>query len=167
MIIGMNKFISYVRIELEQVGFTKILNVSETAKLMSGGHTGILIGHDESEFLHSDDYAGIPVIYAFDFIEGAGAIVLFPDDDRDFLQKHDIRVWTAEYMSGYCAFWCVDGSGWLHESLHAIREGRTSEEAQRTAACLCARIAANIAVGRVVKRYPRFYLVKTGNFRLS
>lgn len=163
MIVGEDKFIGYVRDELEQIGFTEILNVPETETFRSGSHTGIVIGQGDSRFSYSVDCAGIPVIYAFDFIEGAGAFVLFPDDDRDFLRKHDIRVWAAEYMLGYCAFWCMDGSEWLLDALPAIKEGKTSEEAQRTAAHMCARIAANIAVGREVKHYPRFYLVKLGD----
>lgn len=45
-------------------------------------------------------------------------------------------------------------------NLPAIREAKTSEAAQRTAAHICAKIAANIAVGRNVKHFPRFYLSK-------
>ena len=48
----------------------------------------------------------------------------------------------------------------LQFALPAIRDAKTSELAQRTAAHICARIAANIAVGRDVKHFPRFYLSK-------
>ena len=71
-----------------------------------------------------------------------------------------MRQWVAEYMLGYCAFWNVEGCDWLHDALPAIKENKTSEAAMKTAAYMCARIAANIAVGRDVKRYPRFYLCR-------
>ena len=54
----------------------------------------------------------------------------------------------------------MEGCDWLQSNLPAIREGKTSETAKRTAAHICARIAANIAVGREVKHFPRFYLCK-------
>lgn len=45
-------------------------------------------------------------------------------------------------------------------ALPAIRDGKTSEVSLKTATHICARIAANIAVGRKVKHFPRFYLCK-------
>jgi len=63
-------------------------------------------------------------------------------------------------MSGYCAFWNIDNSDWLRVVLPRIEQGEQSAKAQQTAACICARILANIAVGRDVKHFPRFYLSK-------
>ena len=100
----------------------------------------------------------IPIIYPFDFVYGAGVIVIMPGDDNELQNKDNLRLWVAEYMTGYCAFWNVEGCEWLQSALPMIREGKTSDAAQRTAAHICARIAANIAVGRNVKHFPRFYL---------
>lgn len=72
-----------------------------------------------------------------------------------------MRQATSEYMAGYCTFWNVEGYEWLQSALPAIREGKTSEAAMKTAAHICARIAANIAVGRKVKHFPKFYLYET------
>ncbi len=100
-------------------------------------------------------------ILPFDFIKGAGAVVLLPGDEREWLKKDNIRVWMAEYIAGYSAFWNLEGSGWLREALSDIRDGKESDEARKTVAHLCARIAANIAVDRKFKHFPRFYLMKS------
>ena len=81
-----------------------------------------------------------------------------PGDDNELHGKANARLWAAGYMAGYCAFWNMEGCDWLQSALPKIRECMTSETAQRTAAHICARIAANIAVGREVKHFPRFYL---------
>ncbi len=158
IIVGGGDFISYVKIELELIGFKEICNVSETDSSKFSHDKGIIIEHIVDRIPLVAGVTNIPIIYAFDFIEGGGAIVVFPEDEKDFLNKHNIRVWAAEYLSGYCAFWNVEDSDWLHDILTFIKEGKTSMEAQKTAARICARIAANIAVSRDVKRYPRFYL---------
>lgn len=160
MIAGGGDFITYVKKELEQIGFKEIRNVYKTDPSILSHHNGIIIEHIDDGIPLTADIAAIPIILAFDFIEGAGAIVVFPDDERDFLSKQNIRVWAAEYLSGYCAFWNLGDWDWLHEALPVIRKGSISEEAKETAAHICARIAANIAVGRDVKRYPRFYLCR-------
>lgn len=109
---------------------------------------------------HFKGNATIPIIYPFDFVDGAGAIVVMPGDDNELHGKANARLWAAEYMDGYCAFWNMEGCDWLQSALPKIREGNTSVAAQRTAAHICARIAANIAVGREVKHFPRFYLCR-------
>ncbi|MDE6265146.1 MAG: hypothetical protein K2M11_08385 [Paramuribaculum sp.] len=159
IIIGEGDFIKYVKTELERLGFGKILNISSTEELHREKEPGIIIEYINSGHWISDIYM-LPSIYTFDFIEGAGAIILFPDDEMDIVNKQDVRLWTAEYMSGYCAFWNISGSDWLRDAIPSIKEGKTNRVAQRTAAYLCARIAANIAVGRNVKHYPRFYLCR-------
>lgn len=161
MIIGAHDFVKSIRTELEQIGFKEICAVSRTDQSIVSPGNEIIIEHIEDSLPKTVNIEDIPVIYAFDFIEGAGAIVVFPDDERDFLNTQNIRVWAAEYLSGYCAFWNVEDCDWLHEIIPSIREGSTSEEAEKTAAKICARIAANIAVGRDVKHYPRFYLCRT------
>ena len=159
MIIGKGDFIAYIKEELCKLGFCDIADVA-MSEIINGQDTGILIEYAGNGLSQTSDIGDIPVIYPFDFVDGAGAIVVFPGDDRSWLEKQNVRQWTAEYMSGYCAFWNVEGCDWLHDALPAIKENNTSETAIKTAAYMCARITANIAVGRDVKRYPRFYLCR-------
>ena len=160
MIVGKDDFITYMKEELRKLDFCKIAEV-EIGEIINGQNNGILIEYTRTGLSQTSDMNSIPVIYPFDFVEGGGAIVVFPSDDRSWLDKQNIRLWVAEYISGYCAFWNVDGCDWLHDALPAIKENRTSDTAMKTAAYICARIAANIAVGRDVKRYPRFYLCRS------
>ncbi|MDE6522533.1 MAG: hypothetical protein K2L17_06930 [Muribaculaceae bacterium] len=159
MIVGKGAFITYIKEELDKLGFSDIADVA-ISEIINDQNTGILIEYTGAGISQSGYTNSILVIYPFDFIDGAGAIVVFPEDKRDWLEKQNIRQWAAEYMSGYCAFWNVEGCDWLHDALPAIKENKTSEAAIKTAAYMCARIAANIAVGRDVKRYPRFYLCR-------
>lgn len=155
MIVGTGEFISCVKEELRRLGFRMIADAGRSTEFDSG----ILV-----EFTGSGPAAvnvcGIPIIFPFDFINGAGAVVLFPGDDRGPLAAGNIRLRVAEYISGYCAFWNVEGCDWLHEALPAIRENKTSTAAIKTAAYMCAKIAANIAAGRDVKRFPGFNICR-------
>lgn len=162
MVVATDEFVDLVIAELEQMGFSGIRSASGAGASKVSHDVSIAIEHIAPGFPPSGIPADIPIIFAFDFIDGAGAVVLFPDDDREFLQGHSVRIRVAEYMSGYCAFWNIGGCDWLHDALPAIKDNETSEAAQRTAAHMCARIAANIAVGREVKRYPRFYIAESG-----
>lgn len=160
VVIGSANFISYLRSELEGLGFGKILNISKVEEFRSDNTAGILIEYTGSGFSQPGNLTGIPVIYPFDFIDGAAVIVVFPDDDMEFQYRPNLRMWAAEYIAGYCAFWHIEDCNWLCEVLPAIKEDTTSEPAQKTAACMAAKTAANIAVGRNIKRYPRFYLCR-------
>lgn len=160
MIIGSGTFIGYVQEELGQLGFNEIVNVTRLYDNPGGETPGILIEFTTNGPSQSMDLTDIPIIYSFDFITGAGAIVLFPCDDRKWLEKPDVRFWAAEYMSGYSAFWNMERCEWLHEALPAIKAGETSETAQKTGAQISTKIAANIAVGRKVKHFPKFYLME-------
>ena len=159
MIVGKGDFITYIKEELDKLGFGDIADVA-ISEIINYQNTGILIEYTGVGHSQSSDMNSIPVIYPFDFVDGAGAIVVFPEDERDWLGKQNMQQWAAEYMSGYCAFWNVEGCDWLHDALPAIKENRTNKDAMKTAAHICARIAANIAVGRDVKRYPHFYLCR-------
>lgn len=160
MVIGASDFIDCVKAELNMSGF-------KTVNIVSGndGRTGIGAVDMIAEYMGEagssiKNNVAIPIIYPFDFIDGAGAILIMSGDDNELMRKDNVRLWAAEYMTGYCAFWNVEGCEWLQSALPAIREAKTSEAAQRTAAHICARIAANIAVGREVKHFPRFYLCR-------
>lgn len=161
MIVGADNFIDYIQEELRKLGFNEILNIEPFKDLEKGENRGILIEYIGDRSSQTVDVTEIPVIYPFDFIAGAGAIVLFPADDRKWLDNNNVRVWAADYMAGYCAFWKIPGCEWLHDALLGIKRGETSKAATKTAAYLCAKIAANIATGREVKHFPRFYLAES------
>lgn len=159
-VVGATEFIDSIRTELQQLGFESIQIISRSDKMPMPINVDVIAENvNEGSSCFSKDVT-IPIILPFDFVNGAGAIVVMPDDDRDILDKPDLRLWAVNYMAGYCAFWNVEGCEWLRDSLPDIRNGLTRHEALKTATHICARIAANIAVGREVKHFPRFYLCK-------
>lgn len=160
MVIGVSDFIDCVKAELIKSGFKSISIISAMETQANMDFTDIVAEYVGEGRSCIKETVNIPIIYPFDFVEGAGAIVIMSGDDNELQRKDDMRLWAAEYMAGYCAFWNVEGCDWLQSTLPAIREAKTSDAAQRTAAHICARIAANIAVGRKVKHFPRFYLCK-------
>ena len=160
MIIGTSDFIDYVKAELYRSGFKFINIVSENDVLTEIGPVDMVAEYAGEACTHINGNAAIPIIYPFDFVDGAGAIVIMPGDDNELQRKDNMRLWAAEYMAGYCAFWNVEGCDWLQTALQSISAGKNSDGALRTAAHICAPIAANIAVGREVKHFPRFYLCK-------
>lgn len=160
MVIGVSDFIDCVKAELIKSGFKSISIISALEELPDMDFTDMAAEYVGAGRSCIKEEVKIPVIYPFDFVEGAGAIVIKPGDDNELQRKDNMRLWVAEYMAGYCAFWNVEGCEWLQFALPAIREAKTSDVAQRTAAHICAKIAANIAVGRNVKHFPRFYLSK-------
>lgn len=160
MVIGVSDFIDRVKAELDKSGFKSINIVSGNDVHTEIGLVDMIAEYTGQAYTHVKGNAAIPIIYPFDFVEGAGAIVIMPGDDNELQHKDNLRLWAAEYMAGYCTFWNVEGCDWLQGALPAIREAKTSEAAQRTAAHICAKIAANIAAGRNVKHFPRFYLSK-------
>ena len=159
-VVGVGEFIDSIKAELQQLGFESIQIISSSNKQPAISNFDVIAENvNEGSSYFSKDVT-IPIILPFDFVNGAGAIVVMPDDDRDILDKPDLRLWAVNYMAGYCAFWNVEGCEWLRDSLPDIRNGLTRHEALKTATHICARIAANIAVGREVKHFPRFYLCK-------
>ncbi len=161
MVIGTDTFVAYLKSELKSIGFSNIFVGNDTDYQKNITTINIISkygGNENSHFV--SDIVSVPIIYTFDFVRGAGAIVIMPGDDKELLTQTDLRLWAAEYMSGYCAFWNMEGCDWLGEALPEIKAGVTNESAQRLAAHICARIAANIAVGRGVKHFPRFYLCR-------
>ena len=152
MIVGKNDFADAINTALLKVGFHNIIYVKAPTEpadiaidLAMNGIPARLVGK-------------LPVVYPFDFIEGGASMVVLPDDKVEFEAQGDVRLCAAKYMSGYCAFWNIDNSDWLRMVLPRIEHGDQSAKAQRTAACICARILANIAIERDVKHFPRFYL---------
>lgn len=162
MIVGSGDFIAYVQEELIKIGFEAIKRITSESSILVTFKRGILIENINHSSLDTGkrESIGIPVLYPFDFISGAGVIVVSPENDYDFIQKTNLRSWAAHYMAGYSSFWKMADADWLHGAIPEIEEGKNCMGAQKTAALMCARIAANIAVGREVKFYPRFYLSK-------
>lgn len=162
IIIGPQAFTNHVKTELRSLGFRHTQINDERNCLCSLPSVNIIAEYGDNGFsqMNDSDEVESPLIYAFDFVKGAGAIVVMPGDDRELCGKKDIRLWAAEYVAGYCGFWNMADCDWLGQSIPAIRDGKTEEAAQKTAAHICARIAANIAVGREVKHFPRFYLCR-------
>lgn len=160
MVIGVSDFIDCVKAELNKSGFKSINIVLGNDVHPEIGLVDMVAEYTGEAYTHVKGNAAIPIIYPFDFVEGAGAIIIMPGDDNELQHKDNLRLWVAEYMTGYCAFWNVEGCDWLQTALPAIRKGETSDKAMRTASHICARIAASIAVGRNVKHFPRFYLCK-------
>ena len=159
-VIGAIEFIDKIKAELKQLGFESIQIISRSDEMPMPSNVDVIAENvnDGSSCLSND--ATIPLILPFDFVNGAGAIVVMPEDEKDMLRKPNLRQWVATYMAGYCAFWNVDGCEWLRDSLSDIKNGVTNSTSLDTAAHICARIVANIAVGREVKHFPRFYLCK-------
>lgn len=154
MIVGKGDFADAINTALLKAGFCNIIHMEAPTEaadiavdLAINGISARLDGK-------------LPVVYPFDFIEGGAAMVVLPEDKPALEAKGDVRLCAAKYMSGYCAFWNMDNSDWLRAVLPRIEQGEQSAKAQRTAACICARILANIAAGRDVKHFPRFYLSK-------
>ena len=159
-VIGAIEFIDCIKAELKKLGFESIQIISPSNEMPMPRNVDVIAESvNQGSSCLSEDVT-IPIILPFDFVNGAGTIVVMKDDDRDILNKPNLRQWAANYMVGYCAFWNVEGCDWLRDSLPVIRNGVTSHTALKTAAHICARIAANIAVGREVKHFPRFYLCK-------
>ena len=95
MIVGKCDFITYIKEELRKLDFCKIAKV-EIGEIINGQNNGILIECTGTGLSQTSDIGDIPVIYPFDFVDGAGAIVVFPEDERDWLGKQNMRQWAAE-----------------------------------------------------------------------
>ncbi len=79
IIVGEVDFITYIKNELEQIGFKDIYNEAETDSSNLSHRKGITIEHLDERTPLSTKATDIPIIYTFDFIEGAAAIVVFPE----------------------------------------------------------------------------------------
>lgn len=113
MVIGATNFIVCEKTELYKSGF-KSINLAEANE----GQMGIVAVDIVAEYVDKGrssikEEVKMPIIYPFDFVNGAGAIVIMPDDDNELQSKDNMRLWSAEYMAGYCAFWNVEGCDWL------------------------------------------------------
>ena len=160
-VVGAGEFIDSIKAELQQLGFESIQIISSSNKQPAISNFDVIAENVNEGSSCMSKETDIPLILPFDFVNGAGVIVVMPDDERDIICKPDLRQWAATYMAGYCAFWNMEGCDWLGEALPEIKAGVINESAQRLAAHICARIAANIAVGREVKHFPRFYLAES------
>ena len=99
-------------------------------------------------------------IYAFDFINGAGAVVVSPEDVSELEEKPDLRKWMVYYTAGYCAFWQIENWEWLYEAVDRVVNGELSDSGIKTAKYMCDKLKEEINAGREVDRFPKFYLCK-------
>ena len=99
-------------------------------------------------------------IYAFDFINGAGAVVLSLEDVAELEAKPDLRKWMVYYTAGYCAFWQIENCEWLYEAVDRVVNGELSDSSSKTAKYMCDKLKEVINAGREVDRFPKFYLCK-------
>ncbi len=163
LVIGADPLAIQIDAEIRHIGFRQISHIDvgniypqlknyDIVVEVMGNGSSVLAG------IHSSALP-VPIVYPFDFIDGAGTIVLRPGDNMDFARSGSLRLAIAEYFAGYCAFWHIDNS-WLSEAMPLIRENNHSDEGMRSAAIQCSRIVASMAVGREVKYYPRFYLCR-------
>ena len=164
LIIGTSLFINEISLALKQLGFKHLTVLTDKYAGPVPYAANIIIkfvdsASDESK-IDDDEIRGIPLIYSFDFVYGVGVIVFLPDDNRDILNRGKVRLGAAEYIAGYCAFWNIKGYGWLHEAIPEIRIDRKNELTGKMAAKLCARLAAELAEGREIRHFPRFYMVR-------
>ena len=99
-------------------------------------------------------------IYAFDFINGAGAIVVSPEDVAELKAKLDLRKWMVYYTAGYCAFWQIENWEWLYEAVDRMVKGELSDSGIKTAKYMYDKLKEEINGGREIDRFPKLYLCK-------
>ncbi len=162
---GTPEFEENLENELRKIGFTDIHQLPSEIENSISDEACIfikLVFDDKGIILknirQNNNHA---LIYLFDFIEGAGAIVLFSHNFEDLIIDKNTRYDMAKYISGYNAFWNIETNSWLTKVLDKISHGSKNDDTLKTAAYLGAKIAANIATGRDVKIYPRFYLLNS------
>ena len=96
-------------------------------------------------------------IYAFDFINGAGAIVVSPEDIAELEAKSDLRKWMVYYT---VACWQIENWEWLYEAVNRVVKGELSDSGSKTAKYVCDKLREKINSGQEVDIYPKFYLCK-------
>ena len=99
-------------------------------------------------------------IYAFDFINGAGAVVVSPEDVAELEAKPDPRKWMVYYTAGYCAFWQIENWEWLYEAVDRMVKGELSDSGIKTAKYMYDKLKEEINGGREIDRFPKLYLCK-------
>ena len=86
-VIGTIKSIDCIKAELKQPGFKHIHIISPSDEMTMPGKVDIIVENvNEGNSCLSKD-ATIPLILSFDFVNGAGAIVVMPYDEKDMLRK--------------------------------------------------------------------------------
>ncbi len=91
MVIGTQDFTGYVLPELERIGFRNIQTGCDPASLAELSHVNIIAEYGdngESCLKHLKELK-TPIICPFDFVMGAGAMVIMPGDDMEPLAQPD------------------------------------------------------------------------------
>jgi molybdopterin/thiamine biosynthesis adenylyltransferase len=108
----------------------------------------------------------IPVLHPYNFGWGGFLSVVTPDSLplsqlSDDLQSFELRM--AEYVSGYSCFWNMPQE-WLEKIIRAYRKEENAASppqlavASWIAAGYCVNVMYNLATGKQVKIFPKFYL---------
>ena len=86
MVIGTGTFVSYLKSELKNIGFSNIVveNGTNSQKNITTINIISEYGGNISSRLVYEMFSA-PIIYPFDFVSGAGAMVIMPGDDRELL----------------------------------------------------------------------------------
>lgn len=105
------------------------------------------------------------IIYAFDFINGAGAVIVTPDNEKELLSKSNLRKWMVYYMAGYCAFWHTGNWEWLYNVVDKIIKGELSKAGIKTAGYLKEKLMGDINAGRKVNLFSEILSLR--KFRIA
>lgn len=104
-VIGTIEFIGSVKTELQQLGFESIQIITPSDEMPTPSNIDIIVEsvNEGSSCLSKD--ATIPLIFPFDFVNGAGAIVVMPEDERDMLCNQTFgnrrqHIWQVIVLSG-------------------------------------------------------------------
>ncbi len=83
MAIGVPDFIDCVKTELHKSGFRSINIVLGNDGPTATGTVDMIAEYMGEACTHVKGNVAIPIIYPFDFVDGAGAIVVMPGDDNE------------------------------------------------------------------------------------
>jgi molybdopterin/thiamine biosynthesis adenylyltransferase len=110
----------------------------------------------------------IPVLHPYNLGWGGFVTVVKPDTPPlSSLTKGDFtdfELKMADYVCGYSAFWNIPENRWINRIVEAYRtEQETLSPPQLSigswlAAGICTKVIVDLALGREVKTYPKFYL---------
>lgn len=91
MVIGISDFINCVIAELDKSGFRSMNIVSVSNGKTITDSIDMIAEYAGYESACGSANAAIPIMYPFDFVKGAGAIVIIPGDDNELQSKDNTR----------------------------------------------------------------------------
>lgn len=94
-VVGACEFIDSIKAELQQLGFESIQIISSSNKQPAISNFDVIAENVNEGSSCMSKETDIPLILPFDFVNGAGVIVVMPDDERDIICKPELRQWAA------------------------------------------------------------------------